>query len=178
MDILFGTENHLSIPQECARAILIFFYGLVMLRISGKRTFARWSALDLVISIVIGSNLARVVTGNAPLPGTLAAVAVMVALHFICSYATAHSAWWSRLLEGGGSILARDGKLDERERQRSLISLEDLRDALRQGGVEKIEDTRLVTLEASGKITILPRTDAKTALEAIAKRLDERGAGG
>ena len=31
-----GTENHLSFPQECARAVLIFFYGLLLLRLSGR----------------------------------------------------------------------------------------------------------------------------------------------
>jgi hypothetical protein len=31
-----GTENHLSFPQEYARAVLIFFYGLLLLRLSGR----------------------------------------------------------------------------------------------------------------------------------------------
>ncbi len=59
MDLIFGTMHHVTGPQECARAVLIFFYGLFMLRLSGRRTFAHWSALDMIISIIVGSTMAR-----------------------------------------------------------------------------------------------------------------------
>ena len=40
VETIFGIKDHLTIAQECARAVLIFAYGLAMLRLSGKRTFA------------------------------------------------------------------------------------------------------------------------------------------
>ena len=46
---LFGVENHITTAQEAARAVLIFSYGLVLLRISGPRMFGHWSALDIVM---------------------------------------------------------------------------------------------------------------------------------
>src|SRR5690348_10535150 len=98
IDTIFGVKDHITVGQECARAVLIFVYGLIALRISGKRTFARWSALDIVLSIIIGSNLSRALTGSAPLGGTLAAVAVLILLHVAASLAAAHSEWWSELL--------------------------------------------------------------------------------
>jgi hypothetical protein len=47
---IFGIQNHLTTPQEGARAILIFFYGLALLRLSGPRMFGHWSALDIVVT--------------------------------------------------------------------------------------------------------------------------------
>jgi uncharacterized membrane protein YcaP (DUF421 family) len=175
MEMLFGVKDHLTLGQECARAVLIFFYGLVALRISGKRTFARWSALDLVISIIVGSNLSRALTGSAPLPGTLAAVAVLIALHFIATFAAARSVWWSRLLEGSGVVLGEKGALDETARCRHLISTEDLREAMRQQGVEKVEETKRIVLEANGKISVLRKVDPILALQAIEKGLAAQG---
>jgi hypothetical protein len=35
--------------------------------------FGHWSALDIVISTMVGSALARAMTGNAPLIGTMVA---------------------------------------------------------------------------------------------------------
>src|ERR1700742_895292 len=67
---VFGVQNHLSTAQEGARAVLIFSYGLLLLRLSGPRMFGHWSALDIVISIIVGSALARAMTGIAPLLGT------------------------------------------------------------------------------------------------------------
>src|ERR1700744_3037805 len=78
---VFGVQNHLSTAQEGARAVLIFSYGLLLLRLSGPSMFGHWAGLDIVISIMIGSALARAMTGSAPLVGTMVAAAVMASLH-------------------------------------------------------------------------------------------------
>ena len=93
LDAIFGGMKDLTLTQESARAVLIFFYGLIMLRLSGRRTFAQMSAVDLVISIIVGSNLSRAMTGGVPFWGTLASVAVLVALHLMLAHAVARS--WS-----------------------------------------------------------------------------------
>ena len=80
LETIFGGMKDLTLGQECARAVLISFYGLGMLRLSGRRTFAQMSAIDLVISIVVGSNLSRAMTGGVPFWGTLASVIVLVVL--------------------------------------------------------------------------------------------------
>lgn len=157
MDTLFGTLHHLNIAQECARAVLIFFYGLVVLRISGRRTFARWSAIDVAISIIVGSSLSRAMSGNAPLAGTLAAVAVLVLLHLTFCYLVAHSEALSRIIEGRSERLASDGNLDSAMRRAHLISREDLEQALRANGVEGIEQTKALYLEANGRISVIKR---------------------
>ena len=38
---VFGVKNHLTTGQECARAVLIFFYGLALLRLCGARMFGQ-----------------------------------------------------------------------------------------------------------------------------------------
>jgi uncharacterized membrane protein YcaP (DUF421 family) len=100
MEWLFGGIKDLTLGQECARAGLIFFYGLIMLRLSGRRTFAQMSAIDLVISIIVGSNLSRAMTGGVPFWPTLASVAVLVALHLILAHAVARSPALARWVEG------------------------------------------------------------------------------
>ncbi|MEI9931811.1 MAG: hypothetical protein WDM89_15055 [Rhizomicrobium sp.] len=108
--LLFGLENHVSLAQECARAVLIFFYGLALLRMSGRRTFGDWSAVDVILSIIIGSALGRAMTGSAPLPGTLAAAAVLTCLHVLLGYLVASSKVASRIVEGAPVELAFDGQ--------------------------------------------------------------------
>ena len=152
---LFGIQNHLTLPQECARAVLIFFYGLLLLRLSGRRTFGNWSALDVIISIIIGSALARALTGSAPLPGTLAAAAVLTALHVALGYLVAHSKAASRIVEGAAIELGADGKIDHRARRRSMISECDLHEALRAEGVEDATATKRIVLEAGGAISVI-----------------------
>ncbi|HWD28461.1 MAG TPA: YetF domain-containing protein [Rhizomicrobium sp.] len=160
MQAIFGAFHDLDIGQECLRAVLIFAYGLVFLRFSGRRIFAGWSPLDFVISIIAGSSLSRALTGSAPLLATMAAVAVLALLHWSLSWAVARNEWISRWVEGRAVVLADDGKLNERARRRHNVSRSDLAEALRREGLEGLDDigaTRRVTLEPNGNITVLKK---------------------
>lgn len=152
---VFGVQNHLTLWQECARAVLIFFYGLLMLRLSGRRTFGDWSALDIIISIIIGSALARALTGSAPLPGTLAAAAVLTALHVALGYFVAFSKTASRIVEGAPVELGASGSIDHRARRRSMISECDVHESLRAEGLETAGGAKTIVLEPSGAISVI-----------------------
>lgn len=151
---LFGTGRDLTLWQECARAVLIFTYGLLLMRLSGRRTFGKWSALDIVVSIMLGSSLSRALTGSAPLFGTMAASAVLVLLHWLLAQGAARSPGLARLVEGAAIDLGQAGRLDEAARLRQSVSAADLDEALRQTGVDSVGETARITLEPSGKITV------------------------
>jgi uncharacterized membrane protein YcaP (DUF421 family) len=155
MEAVFGNGPNLAWYQECARAALIIVYGLALVRIAGRRIFGKWSALDIVVSIVIGSNMSRALTGSAQLWGTLAATTLLVALHWVLARLVASSPALSRIIEGGAIELARHGAPTPSVRERYAISQSDLAEALRQSGVDDIAAARAITLEPSGKITVL-----------------------
>src|SRR6201999_3055044 len=135
---IFGVQNHLSTLQEAARAILIFSYGLVLLRISGPRMFGHWSALDIVVTIMIGSALARAMTGSAPLVGTMIAAAVMAGLHVALAHCVAHNERMAHIIEGVAIKLIDHGQIDHQARKRNKISNSDLREALREQGIDGV----------------------------------------
>jgi uncharacterized membrane protein YcaP (DUF421 family) len=155
LESIFGSKSDISLAQECARAALIFAYGLLLVRLAGRRVFGRWSAIDIVVSIIVGSNLSRALTGNAPLGGTLAATSLLMLLHWLLSQAAARSPALSRLFEGRVHVLGRGGRVEHRRGLRVAVSVADLDEALRQAGVERAEETRLLVLEPSGKISVL-----------------------
>lgn len=155
LDAIFGTDQHLNWAQECGRAVVIFAYGLALVRLSGRRVFGKWSALDIVVSVIVGSNLSRALTGSAPLIGTVAATTLLMALHWVLAQAAARSEPLSRILEGSPVKLSEGGANDRPILVRHAISPGDLDESLRQSGVESLDESRLVTLEPSGKITVL-----------------------
>jgi uncharacterized membrane protein YcaP (DUF421 family) len=162
LETIFGgdLEKNLTLAQECARAALIFCYGLLMLRLSGRRTFAQMSAIDLVISIIVGSNLSRAMTGGVPFWETLASVAVLVALHLLLAHAVARSPGLARWAEGSPVILAQDGVIVERARLNCKISMADIDESLREEGIDglgEIGKTRKLVLEPSGKISVIKK---------------------
>lgn len=155
LDAVFGTSTSLAWWQECARATVIFCYGLLLVRIAGRRTFGKWSALDIIVSIIVGSNLSRALTGSAQMGGTLAATTLLLFLHWLLAKAVARWPLWASLLEGETVVLSRGGVENRSAMLRHSVSRGDLGEALRQSSVEQVADTSLVSLEPSGKITVL-----------------------
>ena len=152
---MFGARGHVTVLQECARAVLILSYGLVLVRVAGRRIFGKWAAIDIVVSIIVGSNLSRSLTGNAPLVGTLAATTLLIALHWLLAQLAARSKMMSRLLEGTAVDLIVGGEPKGGVAVRHAVSQADIDEALRHTGSNKIEDASRITLEPSGKITVL-----------------------
>jgi len=152
---VFGATNHIEWWQELPRAFVVFVFGLILLRVSGRRVFARWSALDIIVSIIMGSCLSRALTGSAPLGGTLLAMILLAFLHWLLALTVARSARFARLVEGSAVVLGHSGAVLERELRQHNISATDIQEALRKQGVADVRETRQLTLEPSGNITVL-----------------------
>ena len=155
--IVFGVTGAVSPAQECARAAVIFIYGLAVIRLAGRRVFGKWSALDIVVSIVAGSNLSRALTGNSPLLGTLLATTVLMALHWLLARLAALRPGLSHLLEGRPYTLAEGGSLRPGAQLLHAVTEAHLNEALRQAGVARVEETRGILIEPSGRIAVLKR---------------------
>ncbi|WP_428392476.1 DUF421 domain-containing protein [Lichenicoccus sp.] len=153
--IVFGSGPHLTWAQECARGALVFFFCLLLVRLSGRRSFSRWSPLDTVVSIIVGSTLSRTLTGNAELIGTLAATTLIVLLHGALAKGAAYVPFISALVEGQPVTLGTVGQHDPRKLKRHSVSPTDLEEAMRAAGIGNVADTSRITLEPSGKITFL-----------------------
>jgi uncharacterized membrane protein YcaP (DUF421 family) len=120
--------------------------------------FGHWSALDIVISIMVGSALARAMTGSAPLLGTMVAAAVMACLHVILAHLIARSDALAQLVEGKAITLIDRGRIDHSARSRNKISEADMREALRQHGIDgeaKAANVKRMTLEPSGTLSVV-----------------------
>jgi uncharacterized membrane protein YcaP (DUF421 family) len=152
---VFGVTNHIEWWQEVPRAFVIFVFGLVLLRLSGRRAFARWSALDIVVSIIVGSSLSRALTGSAPLGGTMLAMILVVLLHWLLARSAAYSQRFARIIEGGVAILGKSGVVFDGQLRQHNISETDIQEALRKQGVADAANTSQITLEPSGVITVL-----------------------
>lgn len=160
METIFGSTDHVSAAQACARAVVVFFYGLILLRLSGRRTFAEISALDTIIIIVAGSVLGRAVTGSAPMGTAMAGAGMLIFLHWLVAHLLARSEGLAHLVEGSAIVIARDGVVDEKERKSGKIAKSDIAEALREHGLDGLEDlgkTRKLTLERSGRISVIRR---------------------
>lgn len=159
--VLIGPDSGDATPaQLCVRAAVLFLFGVACIRIAGRRTFSQITPLDIIVAIIVGSNLSRAMTGKAPFFGGLAATLVVVVLHRLIAMATLRWSLPSRLFKGRPVRLVVDGVVDRVAMRRHAISQADLEEGLRMEQVESAEDVRLATLEAGGKISVVRKRDA------------------
>jgi uncharacterized membrane protein YcaP (DUF421 family) len=157
---MVGTQGHVTILQECARAAIVFVWGLLLVRVAGRRIFGRWAALDIVVAMVVGSNLSRAITGNAPFTGTLVATGLMIAIHWVVAHLASRYPAWSFIAEGGPIALVVRGQPCSRALMRYGVSKNDVNEALSEKGLNGLDDVEKITLEASGKINVRSRPRA------------------
>ncbi len=150
-------EGYQTMAQLSARAVVMFVFGILCIRIAGRRTFSQAAPLDIIVYLIVGSNLSRVVTGGAHVLPSMAATMTFGVLHRLLAYATLHWNPLSDWIKSRPSVLARDGLADHQAMTRHGISREDLLEGLRLKQVERVEDARLVTLERNGKISVIPK---------------------
>jgi uncharacterized membrane protein YcaP (DUF421 family) len=146
-----------NLPQLCVRAALLFVFGVILIRIAGRRTFSRATPLDIVVALVVGSNLSRIMIGRAPFMGGLAATLVLVLLHRLFAMLTLR---WSPLaswVKSEPAVLVRDGAVDEKALIRHGLSRSDLLEGLRLEQQDDPSAVRLATLEGGGRISVLPK---------------------
>ena len=154
---VIGPENgEAAWWQLCVRALILFAVGLLFVRIAGRRTFSHATPLDIVVAVIVGSNLSRAMTGKAPFVGALAATLLLVILHRLLALATVRRSALSGVLKSQPAVLVRDGQVDEDALARHGLSRDDLLEGLRLQQAEGPESVRLATLERGGRISVIP----------------------
>ena len=143
--------------QLCFRALFLLAFGILCVRIAGRKTFAQASPLDLIVALILGSNLSRMMIGKVSFFPSLAATLTLVVASRLLQMATLHWGLLATLLKSEPVVLVRDGRMDPETMHKHGISEADLAEGMRMEQHEKLHDVRLATLEGGGKISIVPK---------------------
>src|ERR1700753_2102170 len=108
---LIGPDQGADTRQLCVRAVLLFVFGMLCIRIAGRRTFAQYSPLDIIVAIVVGSNISRIITGKAPFLSGIGATLLLVALYRAIAMLTLRWTALGRLIKGSPAPLILDGRI-------------------------------------------------------------------
>jgi uncharacterized membrane protein YcaP (DUF421 family) len=147
--------QQLELWQICLRAVIVYLAMIMFVRFGKKRFLSRATAFDAILVIVIGSTAARAITGNAPFFATLAAVWVLIAMHWVISYFTESSPTLGSLVKGNTTVLVRNGRVDRQALKDAHMSPDDLDEDLREQGIDDPKKVKEARLERSGKLSVI-----------------------
>ena len=154
---LIGPDQGADTLQLCVRAVLLFIFGIVCIRIAGRRTFAQYSPLDIIVALIVGSNISRIMTGKADVIPSGSATLLLVVLHRLLAIGAMRWGALAWLVKSRPVRLVADGQVDEQALKRANLSHDDLHEAIRLEQVDDPSELRSATLEGSGKVSVIPK---------------------
>jgi uncharacterized membrane protein YcaP (DUF421 family) len=144
------------------RSVVVAFAALVMLRVSKKHFFARRNAIDVMLTFVLASTLARAINGSAAFFPTIASGFLLVFLHRGLSRLAANSSLIARIAKGSPDVLIDDGKVREDAMRHHAMSREDLDEDLRINGTPDPRKIRCAMIERNGTISVEKKKEIYT----------------
>lgn len=158
---IFGEGKDINTLQMCVRSLVMFFVALVLIRLGGVRMFGRKSAFDDIMVIMLGAILSRGVVGASPFWATVAASAVMIAIHRVVSWACIKSKTIERLLRGKPFVLYKNGKINHVNLKRSSLSESDLTESVRlEMKQQTLDNVDTAFIETNGRISFVEKKNA------------------
>ena len=156
VELLFGSGKELTALQMCDRGIVIFLIALLLIRISGRRSFGLHTPLDSIITILLGAILSRAVTGSSPFVPVVAACLVIVIIHRSLSWLLVRSPRLRKVTDGEAIVLYDQGVFLEDNMRRALISKDDIMQGIRTTALtEDLSRIKRVYMETNGKVSIV-----------------------
>jgi uncharacterized membrane protein YcaP (DUF421 family) len=148
-----------------ARTAIVYVVFVAVLRVFGKRELGQFTIFDLALLLLAANALQPAMTGpdNSVLGG-LVILATIFALNWLTAMLREHVPLARQLLEPEPTVLARDGVWVNKAVATEDLDPDDLAAALREHGLERIDDARLVVLESDGSISVVPRESDSEAL--------------
>jgi len=157
MNDLLGLDlDDLRWNHMVVRSIIVFLYAMLLIRVTGMRTFGTKSAFDIVLSITIGGVLSRTITGHYPFFETLLAALTLALCHRLISYLSCFPII-KKITEGEPVCLYENGMLKQGKLRRYSIKEDDIIRALHETGIETLSDVTKIWFEVDGKLSVIKK---------------------
>ena len=141
------------------RSLAVYAFMLVAIRLTGKKELSQLNTIDVVLILLISNAVQNAMVGNnTSLLGGLAAAAVLFILNFLLKKITFKNKKLRELIFEHPEILIHDGKLNFEKLSHLGITDEELKEAMREHGVEYYKDVKLAIFEVDGNISIITGT--------------------
>lgn len=138
------------------RVLAVYFFMIIAIRLFGKKELAQLSVTDLVFILLISNAVQNAMVGSdSSLEGGLIAAFSLFAANYTLKKILYKNESLNALLQGEAIVLIYKGAVQQANCQKADINIHELAAAVREHGVETIEQVNLGMLEADGNISII-----------------------
>ncbi|HEX4691483.1 MAG TPA: YetF domain-containing protein [Solirubrobacteraceae bacterium] len=139
------------------RAIAVYGFLLVLMRLMGKRSLAQVTVFDLLVLLIVSEATQQGMTGNDfSVTNSIILVTTLVLLQRAADKLTNRSPRSDRLLNDVPTVIVQDGRpIADRMRHNDLSDGELLEEVRKAAGLEGLDKVRYAVLERDGSISVI-----------------------
>ena len=138
------------------RSISVYFFMIITLRLFGKKQLSQLNTADVILILLISNSVQNAMVGNnTSLFGGIVAALALFVINFIFKKVMLKSTFIKNLVQDKPEILIHNGKLEIQTLAQIGITDDELKEAMREHGVEFYKDVKLAMFEIDGSISII-----------------------
>ena len=144
-----------------ARALAMYLFLLVLVRVSGKRTLAEVTVFDFILLLIISECTQQAMTGNdfSVTDGFLL-VLTLVTVDRLSDWVTSRSERIDQVVSDAPLVLVDEGRVLHDRLKASHMRVDEILEAARTDqGLERLDQIKYAVLERSGGISVIPSKD-------------------
>lgn len=166
-EILFDGFGNFA--QVIVNAPLLYCAVILFVRISGKRSTAQMNNFDWIVTVAMGSLVASgLIIDDVALAEAVFAILALMLLQYAFTWGAWHSPRIESLIKATPQVLLSDGILLRDGMRRERVTDGEIMAALRESGLDRMEDARWVILESDASLSVIPKSDAMPEPTALA----------
>jgi uncharacterized membrane protein YcaP (DUF421 family) len=138
------------------RSAAIYLFMIIALRVFGKKELSQLNTADVILILLISNAVQNAMVGqNTSLVGGIVAASILFVINYILKKLMFRYKKFSDFMLEKPEILIHNGVLDFKSLSKLNISNDELKEAMREHGVEHFSEVKLAMLEIDGNISII-----------------------
>lgn len=143
-------------PNIIIRAVSVYLFMIIAIRVFGKKELAQLSVIDLVFILLISNAVQNAMIGpDTSLDGGLVAAGALFLANYTLKRILYKNKRISELIQGDAILLIYKGEPNMENCKKAEITIEELEAAAREHGSKDIQAVDLAMLEIDGNISII-----------------------
>ena len=147
------------------RAIILYIFVLIVMRLMGKREIGQLQPFELAIAIMI-ADLASIPMTDSGIPITNGIISILglLLMHLVISFLNVKSIKAREIICGKPTILIYRGKIDEKALKKERFTINELEERLRGNNIYNLGDVEYAILETSGQVTVIQKPEKRNTI--------------
>jgi uncharacterized membrane protein YcaP (DUF421 family) len=144
----FFFHDWASLIRTAVGTTATYLLLIILLRIAGQRTLAKWYAFDLIVTVALGSTFANgVLSKEVTIAQSALGFAILVGLQFSIAWIIVRAEKFRIIVNPPPMLVLLNGEFQQDTMRRNRVAEGDVRAAVRSHGYEDLQQIGAAILE-------------------------------